>query len=115
MDESVKALEDAVVGRSIVNFEKVRDDYGCGVYMATLDNGKRVRIADTWECCAGTDIVGFLFDASKKNNIITKVKVEEDYTRWYVMAEMDVVLDLNVSWTEGSGYYTYGFEIKVME
>jgi hypothetical protein len=81
----------------------------------TLDTDKRFEMRALSDCCAYAAVETFLLHTDKIENIITGVSVTDDYTTWHVLAGMDSVLDLEVGWSEGSGYYMYGFEIEVVE
>ena len=79
-----------------------------------LDNGKKVTLADTNECCAYTELSSFLWNAEKIDHIITGVRTEEGYTKWSIFADMSDILTLSVGWSCGNPfYYGYGFEIGV--
>jgi len=110
MPGNVAALREHVVGHRIVSAE--RDG---GTFTITLDNGKRVELADTDDCCAGTDLMAFLLHPERVDHIITGVGTTGEYTTWHVYADMGDVLELTVSWSPGSGYYAYGFNISVTE
>lgn len=114
MQDSVDELIQAVVGHKIVNVTQGRRSYD-NYLSITLDNGKIVELNDTSDCCAGTEVYKFLFNAAAVDHIITSVKVEDDYQVWHVLADMEEVLKLDVSWSEGSGYYSYGFYINVRD
>lgn len=114
MQDSVDELTEAVVGHRIVNVEQKSSQYED--YLAlTLDNGKIVEVHDTGECCANTYVYEFIFNAAAVDHIITAVKVEDDYNTWHILADMEEVLNLDVGWSEGSGYYSYGFYINVKD
>lgn len=110
MHDSAKELEDLVVGHRIVAVE--RSDFYTTVL--SLDNGVRVRLKDTDDCCAYTDLITFVLHADKIDHIITGVSTEDDYQTWHIFADMGDVLELTVEWSEGSGYYGYGFAIDVV-
>lgn len=118
MDYQIEAnrdeLAEAVIGHKIVTVEKLKaqgweED---GVKL-TLDNGKAVHMRGTSDCCAGGWIDEFLFNEKLADHIITDVRVENDETTWFVLADMAEVLKLDTGWSEGSGYYSYGFSISV--
>lgn len=123
MPESVQELEDILIGRKIVKAEKKEvlcsDDYYWeriepGLIL-TLDNGKRYAIADNGSCCAYTDLESFFLHPQNIDHAITSVETQDGYTKWFILANMEHVLDLEVGWSMGSGYYGYGFDISVME
>ena len=118
MQNSVDDLKAEVIGHKIINVEKnVRipgNEYwrmpGTEI---TLDNGKRVYLIDSEDCCAYTELDKFLFNADLAEHIITNVETEDSYSTWHILADMAEVLSLDVGWSEGSGYYSYGFTIEV--
>lgn len=121
MEDNVKDLELAVVGHKIVKAEKQKrkrwewSDYTDEVLVITLDNGKAVTLANTDDCCAYTDLDNFLLNVENIDHIITGVKATDDFYTWHVFCDMGDVLQLDVSWSEGSGYYGYGFYIDVQD
>ena len=121
MPENVEILAESVVGHRIVSVEqgvKVgkpryswRSEYGTAI---TLDNGKRVFLVDTDDCCAYTELESFLLHADKVDHVITGVGTTDGYTKWHIFADMGDVLELTVGWSSGNPfYYGYGFEIVV--
>lgn len=114
MQDSVDDLVQAVVGHKIVSVSQESGNYE-DYLLITLDNGKIVEMHDSGDCCAYTTVYEFLFNADSVDHIITAVKVEDDYQVWHVLADMEEVLKLDVSWSEGSGYYSYGFYITVRD
>jgi hypothetical protein len=123
MPENVATLAEAVVGHRIVSVEENveipgdRRYWGRGFGMAiTLDNGKRVFLADTDDCCAYTQLETFLLHADKVDHIITGVGTTDGFTRWHIFADFGDVLELTVGWSPGNPfYYGYGFDINVID
>lgn len=119
MQSNVDDLESAVIGRRIVSVttEQVKTwgRYTEQVTIITLDNGKTVTLQDSDDCCAYTNLEGFLLEPNMVDHIITGVKAENDYSTWHIFADMGDVLKLDVAWSEGSGYYGYGFRINVKD
>ena len=125
MPDSVQALRNQVVGQKIVNVEKAYAEYehpdwsftdrGHGLVL-TLDNGKKVFVADTNDCCAYTQVDNFLLNAEHVDHVITGVGTTEEYTRWHIYADYGDMLQLDVGWSCGNPfYYGYGFDIAVIE
>lgn len=110
-----KELEEAVVGHKIVSAEEYTGEYGWDQgLMLTLDDGTRVKLRETSDCCAFTDLKSFFLDPSSHDHIITSVKLEEEGEKWYILADLQKVLSIDVSWGEGNyPYYPFGFEINV--
>jgi hypothetical protein len=108
--KNVAELSDAVVGHKITNAEKTNQGF-----VITLDDGTRVRLLDTSDCCAYTDLESFLLHTDMVDHIITGVGTTEEATVWHIYADMGDVLTLSVGWSGGNvGYYGYGFTIKVV-
>lgn len=123
MPENVANLEEALIGRKIVKAEQgsgtfdngYYDDTGRGLIL-TLDSGEKWIIADTRDCCAYTDLDKFLLHPENIDHAITSVETQEGYTKWFILADMAHVLDLEVSWSCGNPfYYGYGFDIAVVK
>lgn len=123
MPENVAELAAAVVGHQIVSVEKgvaIPDKarswgrtHGTAL---TLDNGKRVFLVDTDDCCAYTELEAFLLHADRIDHVITGVGTTDGFTRWHVFADMGDVLELTVGWSAGNPfYYGYGFDIVVAD
>lgn len=121
MPDSVAELADEVVGHRIVS-ATVEALPGLGRWggdaeslVITLDNGTRVAMLDTDDCCAYTALESFLLHPELVDHVITGVGTTEQYTKWHIYADMGDVLELEVGWSPGNPfYYGYGFHIKVM-
>lgn len=117
MVENVAMLAENVVGHRIVYAAMKEYETWCGSnerFEITLDNGKKVTLANTYDCCAYTELSSFLWNAEKIDHIITGVRTEEGYTKWSIFADMGDILTLSVGWSCGNPfYYGYGFEIGV--
>lgn len=112
MPMSRKELEDAVVGHRIVRVDRwIPNDV-----VLTLDNGKRVEVRSSDDCCAYTEVEDFLLHADKIDHIITGVGTTDGYETWHIYADAGDVLEMKVNWSCGNPfYYGYGFYIKVRE
>lgn len=127
MHDSVESLAELVVGKKIVSAEvrkwEVKEDektkYGWGNkgegLVLTLDDGTAFAMEDSGDCCAYTELSAFVYHPDKVDNIITAVEVEDGYEKWHVLADAANVLEMTVGWSEGSGYYAYGFDFRVVE
>lgn len=118
MPGNVDELRSAVVGRRIVSAEKgtVVNDWGRPVdgFVITLDNDRRVSLANTDDCCAYTELEAFLLHADRIDHIITGVGTTDGYQKWHIYADMGDVLEMTVGWSSGNPfYYGYGFDITV--
>lgn len=121
MPDNVATLAEAVIGHRIVKAEKGALDrpssWGAtSGLVLTLDTGARVKVVDTDDCCAYTELESFLLHPQMVDHVITGVGTTEGYTKWHVFADAGDVLELTVGWSAGNPfYYGYGFEIAVEE
>ena len=106
--ENVRELADAVVGHKIIAAEKGASvtrisEWGNQPYQVTgtvlhLDNGVRVMLADSGDCCAYTELEAFLLHPELIDHVITGVGTTGGYTTWHIYADMGDVLELTVGW-----------------
>lgn len=121
MPKNVDTLRESVVGRRIVRVEKnvqVPDRYDGTTdgTVITLDDGRKVQLANTDDCCAYTELESFLLHADRIDHVITGVGTTDGYTTWHIYADMGDVLEVSVGWSCGNPfYYAYGFHITVCE
>lgn len=122
MPNNVNTLREAVVGHRIVKSERreVPGPYEWSgtdtAFVITLDNGHEVRLWNTNDCCAYTELEAFLLHPEAVDHVIMGVGTTEGYTRWHVYADYGDVLELTVGWSCGNPfYYGYGFDIDVVE
>jgi hypothetical protein len=118
MPDNVAALAEAVVGHRIVSAEKTgsTDRWGRSeaVTVLTLDNGKRVTLHDTSDCCAYTQLDAFLLHPERVDHVITGVGTTDRYTKWHIYADYGDIMEMDVDWSCGNPfYYGYGFDITV--
>ena len=82
MPENVRELADAVVGHKIIAAEKGasvtrisewRQPYQVTGTVLHLDNGVRVMLADSGDCCAYTELEAFLLHRKRIDHVITGV------------------------------------------
>ncbi len=121
MPENVADLEAAVVGHKIVSagYEEVPHAWYSGRteqgFVITLDNGTRVQLRDTSDCCAFTELEKFLLHVDRIDHIITGVGTTDGFQTWHIYADFGDVLELKVGWSCGNPfYYGYGFDIHVI-
>lgn len=118
--DNVATLEAAVVGHRIIKTEQRMIDgkYGYqdrNVFVITLDDGHEVRLRNTDDCCAFTELEAFLLHPDKVDHVIMGVGTTESYTKWHIYADWGDVLELTVGWSCGNPfYYGYGFDIEVV-
>ncbi|MET7939692.1 hypothetical protein [Streptomyces sp. NPDC005302] len=117
MPDNVASLSEAVVGHRIVSVETGGTGrWGNDRTVITLDNGKRVVLEGTDDCCAYTELTSFLLHADKVDHIITGVGTTNGFNTWHIFADMGDVLELSVGWSSGNPfYYGYGFKISVSD
>lgn len=132
MEASLQSFASEVVGHRIVEVEQGvpirgvvanaarayaigRNYDGKAALVLTLDNGKRVGLVETGECCAYTSLQAVIQRLPEMDHAITSVKHEDGHEVWHIMAGADDVLDLEIDWSEGTGYYLYGFNVVVQE
>lgn len=114
MPENVEALEQAVIGRRIVSAERGYERSSSGLIL-TLDDGTKVQLAETSDCCAFTDLEEFWIDPSSVDHVILGVGTTDEYTVWHIYADFGDIMRLKVGWSCGNPfYYGYGFDITVV-
>jgi hypothetical protein len=117
MQQNADELAEAVVGHKIVGVVKAppgkRYYQGDGTVLV-LDDGTKVTLRNTDDCCAHTDLVDIITHIDKIHHVITGVGTTEGFTRWHIYADFGDVMELKVSWSCGNPfYYGYGFDIEV--
>lgn len=118
MPDNITTLADAVVGHRIVSAQTEPQEYHFepDVLVLTLDNGKRVHLANTDDCCAFTSLEKFFLDPQAVDHMILGVGTTDGYTTWHIYADFGDVMKLEVGWSCGNPfYYGYGFDITVEE
>lgn len=118
MPGNVATLSEAVVGHKIIGagVEQVENDWRgrSAALVLTLDNGKRVILRDTDDCCAYTALEKFILDPAKVDHMILGVGTTDGYSTWHIYADFGDVMELQVGWSCGNPfYYGYGFDITV--
>lgn len=119
MPESREALAREVIGHRIVNVEQNVPSpdgyYGFNTKtVLTLDNGKKVSLRGTGDCCAYTDVDDAIFNIDKAEHAIMGVGTTDGYDTWHIYADLGDVVELKVGWSCGNPfYYGYGFNIQV--
>lgn len=122
---NVEALVDAIVGHRIVKVEmdvEIPEEHRSWSYgpttgtAITLDNGRRVFLGNTDDCCAYTYLDKFLLHADKIDHIVTGIGTTGRYSKWHIFADLGDVLELDVQWSPGNPfYYGYGFNVLVID
>lgn len=118
MLENVEKLGEAVIGHKLIgaSMERVPHRYRGHepALVLTLDNGKRVILRDTDDCCAYTALEKFVLDPAKVDHMILGVGTTDGYQKWHIYADFGDVMELQVGWSCGNPfYYGYGFDITV--
>lgn len=123
MSGNVDTLAESVVGHKIVKAGWVERKletgryyyYGSNQFEIELDDGTKVYLANTDDCCAYTDLNNFLLNADLVDHVIMGVDATDNFSTWHIYADMGDVLALDVSWSSGNtGYYGFGFHIDVV-
>lgn len=122
MQDNVDTLAEAIVGHKIVSaevgpIERKYSYWGSGHgLILTLDNGKKVALADTDDCCAYTALESFFLDPASVDHIIMGVGTTGGATTWHIYADFGDIMRLEVGWSSGNPfYYAYGFDIVVID
>lgn len=121
MPENVAELASHVVGRKIIKAERSASGSRSSWYredrlVLTLDNGKKVLLHETDDCCAYTQLESFLLHPELVDHMIMGVGTTDGYQTWHIYADAGDVLELSVGWSCGNPfYYGYGFYITVEE
>ena len=117
MPANVGELRQAVVGHRIVSVEtgvKSPTTWHGPTTVITLDNGHQVRLRDTQDCCASTELEAFLLHPEMVDHIIMGIGTTDGYTTWHIFADQGDILELTVGWSAGNPFwYGYGFDITV--
>lgn len=118
MVDNVNELSELVIGHRIVGTTCTPStgpfSSMAGKFTLTLDDGTRVELVDTDDCCASTELKSFLIHPERVDHIITGIGTTNGYTTWHIYADMGDVLEMNVNWSAGNPfYYGYGFIIRV--
>lgn len=119
MPDNVDRLGDAVIGHRIVSAEQTDapDRWGSThtALVLTLDDGRRVTMHNTNDCCAYTELQGFFLDPSAVDHVIIGVGTTDQYQTWHIYADFGDIMRLDVGWSCGNPfYYGYGFDINVI-
>jgi hypothetical protein len=116
--EFFNSLKDAVVGHRVVATDLGQHK---DTLVLTLDNGKRIRVSGIYDCCAYGDIDSVTQKLSSEN-VITNLSLSDEgksygnFTIFLLTAIQDrevTVYEIDGSASEGSGYYSYGWELSV--
>lgn len=119
MPNNVEELSDALVGHKIVSIERGEKIKRYGIektpLVLTLDNGSKVQVKNTYDCCAYTELEDIVIsNLDDLTHMITGVVSSDGYETWHILADFGEVMQLKVGWSSGNPfYYGYGFEIVV--
>lgn len=106
-EELADRLREVVIGHKLVAVE--------GETM-TLDNGTRIKISGSSDCCAwGDATLGKIVDSE---HVITGVRGVDDgdanKATVFLMTEAGSAMEIAQEWDESNGYYFYGLYFTVM-
>lgn len=117
MPNNVAYFAEQIVGHRIVSAAYDRDpSYDEAKLILKLDNGKYVRLFDTSDCCAYTQLVDIIELLPMMDHVITNVTPDLNYNTWHIFCDFGEMMQLHVGWSSGNSfYYGYGFHIQVTE
>ena len=131
LDEGSAKLFAELEGCSIVSVEKVADEYGMlKNYKFVLDNGRKFVLKSVGKCCAYAEIEKLSVHTKMISNVITDVRVMkrksevkyETALRWFFLTDMsetvraeNKAMAVDVVASAGTGCYTFGFDVEVVE
>lgn len=130
LEEGMNKVFSEVVGHSIVSVEKNSTHKWDDTYRLTLDDGRKFLFKSVSDCCAYGAIDEISVHGAAVSNIITDVKrvkrkgsdEYESAERWFFLADMEETINasnklmtIDVSAGAGSGCYTFGFEIEIID
>lgn len=101
-------LSEIVIGRKLVS---VKGE------VVTLDNGTKIRIEGSSDCCAwGDATIGKIIDSE---HVITGVQSvdgdAEGSATVFLMTDAGTAMEIAQEWDESNGYYFYGLYLTVTE
>lgn len=114
VDTLVEELTNNIVGETITNIEKTNYD----THVFTLGNGTKFTVTNLSDCCAYGEISDYT-KITNTDNIITSLKLVEDDT-WsktftiFLLSAMEETLEIKGKVDEGTGYYTFGWELNII-
>jgi hypothetical protein len=117
---NVEELQEAVIGRKIVGVVKAPPPDGNAwrhepATVLLLDNGTKVSLVNTSDCCASTELEDIVLHLDKIDHAILGVGTTDGYTKWHIYCDWGDVAELTVNWGCGNPfYYGYGFDITVV-
>jgi hypothetical protein len=77
-------------------------------FVITLDDGRRVKLADTSDCCAYTELREFLLHPEAVDHAILGVGTTGDYTTWHIYADFGDVMEPTRSQLVQNGTWLIG-------
>lgn len=111
-----KNFKDVVIGHRIV--DATLSDRKQRLRL-TLDSGKVLVIDSIYDCCAYGTIENFV-ELVKVESVITGAKYTETYDKFSVflltsLSTNEASYQIDGAISEGSGYYSYGFNLTVVD
>lgn len=105
-EELADRLREVVIGRKLVSVEGET---------ITLDNGTRIKISGSSDCCAwGDATLGKIVDSE---HVITGVRSVDDGKKSeatvFLMTDAGSAMEIAQEWDESNGYYFYGLYFTV--
>jgi hypothetical protein len=112
LTEAREQLATAVIGRKITRVERSGRGRDWDPIEITLDDGAVVKLDGYGDCCAFAGVDAFTFLPGVEH-VITNVTPSGNGEQWFILANLAEVLTLDVSASEGSGYYSFGIAVSV--
>lgn len=123
MNRDIEDLRNELIGHKIVgaSYEPAVDYHHEGYDVIQLDNGVELQLTDYGDCCACARID--LSNLVLSDNVITSVTTSDPEATFdgfngcfdiFVLAGMEQVLEMHYDGDEGTGYYTFGVELRIM-
>lgn len=115
VDKLVNDLTQRLMGETIVSIEQIDYDN----FLFTVGKGVTFNVIGVGECCASAEIVDFE-RILKTDNVITSVKLVENDKfgggkrfNIFLLSEMEELYSVAGQVSEGSGEYSFGWELIV--
>lgn len=118
VDDFVKEMTNKIVGSTVTSIKKI--DYD--TYLFTLNNKTQFKVTSYGECCASGEILDYK-RITKTNNIITSLKLvnreektgsDKKHFSIFLLSAMEEVIEIEGQVDEGTGYYSFGWELNII-
>lgn len=118
VDNFVKEMTNKIVGSTVTSIEKTNYD----TYLFTLNNKTQFKVTNYGECCASGEILDYT-QIIKTDNIITSLKpvnkeeetgTDKKHFSIFLLSAMEEVIEIKGQVDEGTGYYSFGWELEII-